>query len=95
MPTLLADSRCPVTNSSSAVLACLQAMLPPPAAAAMEHLDLKKAMAILMAMDPNKAADVLTGVLAMQLCVCPGSRWCCAPNARAGWPPSSTGLLDR
>jgi hypothetical protein len=29
----------------------------------MENLDLKKAMAILMAMDPNKAADVLTGVL--------------------------------
>lgn len=38
-----------------------QSMLPPPAAAAMEALDMKKAMAILIAMDPNKAADVLTG----------------------------------
>ena len=37
-------------------------MLPPPAAAAMEGLEMKKAMAILIAMDPNKAADVLTGV---------------------------------
>lgn len=27
----------------------------------MEGLDMKKAMAILLAMDPNKAADVLTG----------------------------------
>lgn len=47
------------------VLCCLvfvpQVMLPPPAAAAMEGLDMKKAMAILIAMDPNKAADVLTG----------------------------------
>lgn len=50
--------------SHPAVSMCLQAMLPPPAAAAMENLDLKKAMAILMAMDPNKAADVLTGALA-------------------------------
>ena len=40
-------------------------MLPPPAAAAMESLDMKKAMAILIAMDPNKAADVLTGVLCL------------------------------
>jgi len=39
----------------------VQAMLPPPAAAAMEGLDMKKAMAILIAMDPNKGADVLTG----------------------------------
>lgn len=36
-------------------------MMPPPAAAAMESLDIKKAMAILVAMDPNKAADLLTG----------------------------------
>jgi hypothetical protein len=28
----------------------------------MEGLEMKKAMAILIAMDPNKAADVLTGV---------------------------------
>jgi hypothetical protein len=27
----------------------------------MEGLEMKKAMAILIAMDPNKAADVLTG----------------------------------
>lgn len=39
----------------------MQLMLPPPAAAAMAGLDMKKAMAILIAMDPNKAADVLTG----------------------------------
>lgn len=42
---------------------CVQAMLPPPAAAAMEAMDMKKAMAILIAMDPNKAADVLTGAM--------------------------------
>jgi hypothetical protein len=44
-------------------MCCVQAMLPPPAAAAMESMDMKKAMAILIAMDPNKAADVLTGAM--------------------------------
>jgi flagellar motility protein MotE (MotC chaperone) len=49
-----------------------QAMLPPPAAAAMEGLDMKKAMAILIAMDPNKAADMLTGARAR-----PAPATCC------------------
>jgi flagellar motility protein MotE (MotC chaperone) len=36
-------------------------MPPPPAASSVDSLDVKKAIAILMAMDPNKAADILTG----------------------------------
>lgn len=35
--------------------------MPPPAASSVDALDVKKAMAILMAMDPSKAADILTG----------------------------------
>jgi hypothetical protein len=51
----------------------VQAMLPPPAAAAMTGLDLKKAMAILISMDPNKAADVLTGNdCCVLVCACLG-----------------------
>jgi hypothetical protein len=38
-----------------------QVMLPPPAAAAVDAMDIKKALAILMAMDPAKAADLLAG----------------------------------
>jgi flagellar motility protein MotE (MotC chaperone) len=34
-------------------------MLPPPAADTVESLDMKKALAVLLAMDPTKAAEVL------------------------------------
>jgi flagellar motility protein MotE (MotC chaperone) len=43
-------------------------MMLPPAASSVDSLDVKKAMAILMAMDPNKAADILTGVLCGPRC---------------------------
>ncbi len=37
----------------------MQAMLPPPAAETIEHLDMKRAIAVLVAMDPDAAASVM------------------------------------
>ena len=79
-------------------------MLPPPAADTVDSLDIKKALAVLLAMDPNRAAEVLVemgAAAAAQKLVAmdPDARNCIienmAPKAAAITLVSMEDLLER